>query len=143
MYKTSVFVLGLIGSIIGMISTFVGFFIGMAFWTGVFKSIIGTDQLADTSSEWGFGITISSIQTILTMGAFVAALVLCLPGMLRKDQKRSGAWMIGLGIFSVICNITLLVPGILVLVGGILGVQKQEITSLPQETERISRKATI
>ncbi|MCD7035085.1 hypothetical protein LRR81_12580 [Metabacillus sp. GX 13764] len=121
MYKQSVFILGLIGSILGVIGIFSSFIFLVVIWGFIMQGTAGGEEVTD--SQMRLAVFLAVLQSVLAFSAIIASFVLSLPLMLKKNQKLSGSWLIGLSIFLFICDALLIIPAGLLLAAGILGVQ--------------------
>ncbi|WP_079528210.1 hypothetical protein [Halobacillus hunanensis] len=117
MNKTGIFVLGLIGSILGMIGSIMWFFFGTYFFAG----IVDADQpyyAPLTDGALGIGLIVSITQGVLTIAIFIITLVKSTPGSLDGGVKNSGVWLLVLGIIGAIINLFHLIPCVLIIIAG-------------------------
>lgn len=122
MNKTSIFVLGLIGSIIGILGSLVWMFIGTFFIAGMIDSDLPLDAPL-TDGAFAGGLIIAVAQGILTIAMFIMTLIKSTPQSLAKGMKNSGVWLLVLGIISAIFNLFNLIPCVLLIIAGALGLQ--------------------
>ena len=122
MGKTGIFVLGLIGSILGMLGSIFWMFIGTFFFAGMIDYELPTSAPITDEAFVG-GLLIAGIQSLITISMFIVTLVKSTPVSLDKGMKNSGIWLLVLGIVGAVINIINLVPCILLIIAGALGLQ--------------------
>jgi len=125
MKHTSSFVLGLVGSILGIIGSCIWILLGISFWGGFYLGMTGqmhVDILTDEAL--GFGFIIAMIQSALTIAFFIVGIVKSTPGSLEKNTRGSGIWLLVIGIVEIVINLTLFIPGILLIIAGSIAISK-------------------
>lgn len=122
---TSIFVLGLIGSILGLVGSLTWFATGTGFWAGFYDGLMGYDYSGSLSDNAiGFGVFFAFVQSAITIAAFILTLIKSIPSKLEKSLHNSGIWLLTLGIITLVINISLIVPSILVIIAGSLALSR-------------------
>lgn len=123
MNKTAIFVMGLIGSIIGMVGTVFWFGLGPYFFGGMVDWDMPLDAPL-TEDALTIGTTIVIIQSIITLAVFVVGLVKSTPSSLDRGLKNSGVWLLVLGICMIFINVVHIISAILYIIAGAVALQR-------------------
>jgi hypothetical protein len=110
-YNTE-FLLGLIGSTLGILGSVLWLFFGTSF-----IAYFATDG-NPLDSDYALAFVISLIQLFLTLPFFIVTLIKALPQHIEKTPVNSGRWLLTIGIISFFLNIFLLIPSVLLIVSG-------------------------
>jgi hypothetical protein len=125
MKQTTIFILGLIGSILGILGSLISMFALITFWAGFISGLSGADtSYGFSNAQLGGGFIISLLQSLLTIPIFIISLVKCLPNSLAKNIRNNSIWLLVLGIMAVFVNVFLLVPNVLLIVAGSIGLSQ-------------------
>lgn len=122
MNKTTVFVLGLIGSVLGMLGTLIWMYFGSFFFAGMIDHDLPLDAPLTDTALFG-GLFIAGFQSLITFPLFIMALVKSTPGSISKGYKNSGVWLLVTGIIICVINLFHIIPGVLLIVAGAIGLQ--------------------
>ncbi|MCZ0703427.1 hypothetical protein J2T56_001696 [Natronobacillus azotifigens] len=141
MNKKPVFVMSLIGAILGMVGSLFWMFMGTFFIGGM----VDYDQPLDaplTDRALQIGLTVAGIQTVIAITLFVIGLVKAIRANNFVQLKNTGTWLLVSGIILLFVNIFHLIPSILFIIAGSNAISQssryaaQEIQE-PYETESI------
>lgn len=128
MKYTPSFVLGLIGSILGLL--------------GIVCYVAINIYILFVGSFWNFKmepvapsppfvlLLLFSLLPFLSLSFFIVSLIKCLPRNLENYPRKNGLWLlwigIGTGIVSGIINPLTLIPSILLIIAGVLAIVKSK-----------------
>jgi len=109
---------GLAGSILGLIGSLIWLYMGSHFWGGVFMGASGEYYMTD--GQLGLGFIISLLQSLITAAGFGITLFRSLPRNVERNPKKTGIWIMWLGIAILVVNISLFIPCILLIISGVV-----------------------
>jgi len=124
MKRTTEFILGLSGSILGLLGALFWLYMGTYFWAGFISGSAG-GYLDDYV---GKGFVIAFIQFILTVPFLIMTLLKSLTPTIEQQTVQSGKWMLVVGIVILFLNAFLLVSSALLIVAGSLCLRKPSLT---------------
>lgn len=127
MNRTAVFILGLAGSVFGILGSLLWVFMGTSFWAHAF---IGIDNFYGDDA-YGLGIIISLFQLACTFPFFIVTLIKSLPDNLEKNLSHSSKWFLAVGILTLIFNLFLFIPSVLLIIAGAMNLKQNK--HLPNE----------
>lgn len=125
--KNSVFILAVIAVVIGVFVAGLWFFIGSFFLFGFIAGIMegaSGEEIPLTFGNLAPGLTIVLIQSIVTVVAFIIALVKAVPAHLNSNLSKNGIWILVLGFIIFIVNPLQIVPGVLLIIGGVIAIKE-------------------
>ncbi|MCK1982193.1 MULTISPECIES: hypothetical protein [Peribacillus] len=124
--KNTTFIVGLIGSVLGLLGSLIWLFLGTNFWGGVFMGASGDYYITD--GQYGLGFIVTLFQSLITAAGFGIALFKSLPKNIEVNQRKNGLWLLWLGIGIFVINISLFIPCILLVIAGVvaMGTKNQE-----------------
>ncbi|MCA0171922.1 hypothetical protein [Bacillus sp. RAR_GA_16] len=122
------YILGLLGAIFGLVGTLIWLFVDSFIWGSFIDGFRGINLDSDDISEGSLniGIILSIIQSILLISFYIVALVKALPSNLQKNHRKSGFWILFIGIGTTIFNFFMLLPGILLIISGSLALREKK-----------------
>ncbi|MFD1039244.1 hypothetical protein ACFQ3N_12700 [Virgibacillus byunsanensis] len=120
MNKTYIYLMGLIGSIIGILGSIIWIALGPSFLGGKIDSNL-TDDALET------GLLIAVIQSAITISFFIVTLVKSTPDHLDNELKKTGTWLLVVGIGNSLVNLFQLLPGILLITAGIFSIREAKM----------------
>ncbi|MBS4174232.1 hypothetical protein [Bacillus sp. FJAT-49736] len=144
MNKQGIFVMGLIGSILGILGSIVWLFIGTFFYGGMIDYDNPSDDVSDAAL--GLGLIFSFLQSGITISGFIITLVKSTPGsMEKKGLRNAGIWLLVVGIVCLVMNLFNLIPAILIIVAGALaiGSAKSNNGEIRVETNNLSNGISL
>lgn len=140
--KTGIFILGLIGSIMGILGSVIWMFWGTFFFGGMFDH----DQPINaplTDGALTGGLIVAGIQSIITISFFIVTLIKSTPTSLDKGLKNSAIWLLVLGILICVLNIFHLIPCTLLIIAGALGLQGANRLDSESPNKELTDEKTI
>ena len=139
MSRQTIFVLGLIGSILGIVGSIIWLFIG-AYFFGAMVDYNFPDNAPLSDTALGLGGVLSFFQSGLTISGFIITLVKSTPSSLNNGLKNSGIWLLVVGIVCAVINLYNLVPTALLIIAGALAMSldKNEAKNGLDEEQSIS-----
>lgn len=140
MNKNSIFVLGLIGSILGILASFFWLFFGTFFMSAFiagFMEELTQENVPMTAGNMVPGLSIALVQSGITIAAFIITLVKTTPSSLRKGVKNSGVWTLVLGIVTFVVNPLHITSSVLLVIAAIFA-----MNSVDGENESNHRSGT-
>lgn len=109
---------GLAGSILGLIGSLVWLFLGSYIWGGFFMGWSGDYIITD--GQLGGGFLVSLLQSLITAAGFGITLFRSLPRNVERNPRKTGIWILWLGIGILVINISLFIPCVLLIIAGIV-----------------------
>lgn len=126
MNNNSVFVLSLIGSILGILVSILWLIFGTMLLSGFIVGIMELmtqEPVAVTGSILAPGFLIAFFQSGITIAAFIVSIVKGVPGKLKKNLKSSGFWILGSGIIALVINPIQTISSILLIIAGSIAIK--------------------
>ena len=116
--KNTVFGFGLVGSVVGLLGSLIWIFLGTDIWSAFFMGVSGFDY--PTDANYGFGLIVSLFQSLITSAGFGITLFRSLPRNVERNPRRTGLWILLLGIGIFVINLSLFIPCILLIIAGVV-----------------------
>ena len=112
------FGLGLVGSILGLLWSLIWLYVGSYTWGGFFMGASGDYVITD--SQLGFGFLVSLLQSLITAAGFGVVLFRSLPRNIERNPRKTGIWILWLGIGILVVNASQFIPCILLIIAGVV-----------------------
>jgi len=123
------FVLGVIGSILGMLLSLIWMEVGTEFWANMFSKAAGNGTSWEIpSTHFSIGFIIAGFQCMVTYVFFVVAFSKSFPKILAADPRKNGRWLLMVGIGTAIVNLFLLFPSILLIIAGTMVLKAKTVS---------------
>ncbi|UFT99536.1 hypothetical protein KO561_00650 [Radiobacillus kanasensis] len=120
MKYTTEFILGLVGSILGLLFSVIWLFLGIEFWGGFVSGVLGEPDDFVSDSAYGLGFLINIVQVFLLLAIYIVGIIFSVPSIMAKNVKRSGILLLTGGIVALVINIASVIPSVLLIVAGSL-----------------------
>lgn len=124
MKYTPSYVLGLIGSILGLLG--IVFYVLINIYILMVGSFLNFDMKMEPVTQSPPLVLLFSVLPFLSLSFFIVSLIKCLPRNLKNYPKKNGLWLlwigIGTGIVSGITFIFMLIPSIILIIAGVLAI---------------------
>lgn len=122
-HMNKAFGFGLAGSILGLIGSLVWLFLGSYIWGGFFMGWSGDYIITD--GQLGGGFLVSLLQSLITAGGFVIALVISIRSR-SGNSRKTGLWLLWLGIGTLVVNPSLFIPCILLIIASVFALNSKD-----------------
>ncbi|MDL4843195.1 hypothetical protein [Aquibacillus rhizosphaerae] len=132
MKHTTEFILGLIGSVLGILFTIIWFFAGIEFWATFSSGFLGEPDNIVSDEAYGIGLIITLFQVFILSAVYIVSCIFSIPSFLEKSSKRSGIILLIGGILALIVNVASLIPSALLIIAGGLCFRKAPAESVKE-----------
>jgi hypothetical protein len=126
--KNTAFGFGLAGSILGLLGSLIWLYVGTYTWGGFFMGASGDYYITD--GQFGLGFLVTLLQSIITAAGFGITLFRSLPRNIERNPRKTGLWILWLGIVILVINISLFIPCILLIIAGVVAMGTKNQTTI-------------
>lgn len=128
MNKNYIYLMALIGSIMGILGSVSWVYYGTSFIGGWIEGDIQSNPFQLPDNAMKTGLIIAFIQSIITISFFIVTLVKSTPENLENKTRLTGMWFLWVGIGIAVINFFHLIPCILLIVAGTYSIKETKET---------------